>query len=391
MIYLVILLFVTFLALSYDFTIRIKRGLNVSNRQYKYSFVIVGLLISLIAGLRFYVGADTANYVNDYKGMPSFGTFEQYSYAFSRYRPGYVLLVAFSKSIWNNFVFLQLIVAFFANTVLLLFVWRETKFRFVALLMYLILNYIEYNFEIMREVMAVSCVLVGYMKYEKKKKWQAFIWFIMANLMHASAIVAALFPFLNKIKFSTRSLILAIFICASITSVYQLVPDFSLYVDLVFGYGDYAEKYLSREINQDYNIHFYFFHYLKYLIIPALALWITKGRYKYTGFVYMWMLWGVMSIFSYSFYRFNNYFSPFYWLLLANTIIIISEKKIISKMVLVLGSVIFLLYMYQRTLLSVDDYHGGYKIYERYIPYEMVGFDHDYNTDKSLYPCRRGN
>ena len=49
------------------------------------------------------------------------------------------------------------------------------------------------------------------------------------------------------------------------------------------------------------------------------------------------------------------------------------------------------LYIYQRTLLSIDDYHGGYRIYERYFPYDMVGPNQDYNHDQSQYIIRRYN
>lgn len=146
-------------------------------------------------------------------------------------------------------------------------------------------------------------------------------------------------------------------------SIYQIIPDISMYADLVFGYGEYGEKYLERVINTDYNLNYYIFHFTKFLILPLSALWVLKDKGKYTGFVLVWVLLGLLSIFSYAFYRFTNYFSPFMWILYSESIICICRRLKPLRFGVMISAVIILLFFYQRGLLSMN---GNNFLYERY-------------------------
>ena len=243
----------------------------------------------------------------------------------------------------------------------------------------------------MREVTAVSSALLAVDLFEKKKYIHACVWVVIANLMHASAIVVVLFPILSFIKYSKTTILISVILAFSIFSIYQIIPDLSYYADLIFGYGDYGDRYLNRDISQAYNYNFYIMHFLRYFIIPILALIITKDNFRYTGYIVTWMMFGLLSITSYAFYRFNNYFSPFVWILYAEAIGIIVKKLKVNKVLMMAMTITVFLYIYQRTLLSIDDYHGGYRIYERYFPYDMVGPNQDYNHDQSQYIIRRYN
>lgn len=351
-------------------------------------YILIGAFIALMAGLRFFVGADTANYVNDFKTIPTLDLLTKKSFDYSRYRPGYLLLTSLCKTICDNFVLLQMCVALFSNYIILKFVWKKCNSPLLALLIYFITNYLEFNFEIMREVMAVSFSLLYFSSLEKKRFFLAFVYFILANMMHASAIMIILFPFLFKIKFSRKLVWIVLVFSVAEISIYQIIPDISMYADLVFGYGEYGEKYLERVINTDYNLNYYIFHFTKFLILPLSALWVLKDKGKYTGFVLVWVLLGLLSIFSYAFYRFTNYFSPFMWILYSESIICICRRLKPLRFGVMISAVIILLFFYQRGLLSMN---GNNFLYERYFPYEMVGFDNNYNTNQSKYLIRRGN
>lgn len=379
------LLIIVFLVSKFDF----KR--NVLPIHKKKSFIFLGVLITLIAGFRFYVGADTANYVNDFKNIPIIDTFNLSTYEFSRFRPGFLLLASLSKTIWPNFLLFQLIVASISNYLILRFIWKRTSFPFICILFYFILNYIEFNFEIMREIVAVSFALTALDYYENRKYIKAIILYVLANLMHASALIVLLYIFIVKIRYSKKLMLIIGVTAISAISLYKILPDFSLYADMFLGYGSYGDKYLNRELNQDYNIYFYLFHFTKYCFLPIIMLSIVKGKYKYVGFVSIWIILGILSIYSYAFYRFNNYFSPFIWLLYAEGIRTICLRYTNMKRSLIFLFMIFTLYIYQRGLLSIDEYHGGYPIYERYFPYEMVGLEHNYNLHISDYFSRRGD
>ncbi len=379
MIYIIILLITLFLACKY-FSIE-----NVSSTIWKRHYLWLGVLVTLLAGLRFYVGADTANYVDDFKLFPTLDKLSISDFSYSRYRPGYILLASACKSIWNNFLLLQLCVACFSNLVILKFIKDRTSSPFVVMLFYFLLNYIEFNFEIMREVTAVSFALISLGCFEKKKYFTAIICIILANLMHVSAFVALLYPLLLHVKYSKFNFFLTVCLSISIVGIYQIVPDLSLYADLIFGYGDYGARYLNKEINQEYNLNFYIFHFTKYFLIPVMALLVTKQNTKYVGFVLAWMLFGILSIVSYAFHRFDNYFSPFIWLLYADAIVAIFKKYRIQKVLLLSFAIVVTITFYQYSLLPIGDHR---EIYGRYFPYDMVGVNKNYNHNKSQYQIR---
>lgn len=386
MIYLLLLLLIVYFVSVYD----LKRNFSFSYKR--RSFVFLGIFITLVAGLRFYVGADTANYVNDFKNnIPTLSSLNLMTFSYSRYRPGFLFLASFAKTIWPNFLLLQLIVACISNFLIFRFIWKRTSYPFICVLFYFILNFIEFNFEVMREVVAIAFALTALEYYEGRKYIKALILCIFANLMHASAIIIIAYPFASKIRYSRKLVIITAILAFSVISLYKILPDFSVYVDLLFGYGSYGERYLSREVNQDYNINYYLFLFTKYCFIPLMLLAIVKHKYKYAGFVSIWIVLGILSLYSYAFYRFNNYFSPFIWLLYAEGIRTICAKFFtIKRGILILATTSFL-YIYQRGILSIDEYHGGYPIYERYFPYEMVGLNRDYVSNYSKYIVRQGD
>lgn len=383
MIYLLVLIITFYLANKYF--ILDNGNTSIGKKQYLW----LCILVALIAGLRFYVGADTANYVEDFKHIPTLDRLNIASFSYSRYRPGYIVLTSVCKSIWNNFLLLQLVVACFSNLVIFNFVWKRSTSPFLTILFYFILNYIEFNFEIMREVTAVSFALLAVDFFEKKKYLYACVWVVIANLMHASAIVVMLYPLLSFIKYSKKTILISSVLALSIFSLYQIIPDISIYADLFFGYGDYGERYLSRDISQEYNWHAYVMYFLRYFILPIIAIVFAKNRFKYPGFVVVWMLFGLLSITSYAFYRFNNYLVPFVWILYSEAFVVITKKIGINKGLMMICAMVTFFYIYQRTLFSIDDYHGGYHIYERYFPYDMVSPDQDYNYSQSQYIIRR--
>lgn len=98
-----------------------------------------------------------------------------------------------------------------------------------------------------------------------------------------------------------------------------------------------------------------------------------------------------MGMFTYAFYRFGNYFEPFYWILLADATYYYWKKMYITKNVIITTFTICILFIYQRGQLGNYPIYPGHKLYERYIPYEMVNStDHNYSTSKSKFYYRNG-
>lgn len=60
-----------FLCSLYFVSLYENNGYCFVKNKYSNVYILIGAFIALMAGLRFFVGADTANYVNDFKTIPT--------------------------------------------------------------------------------------------------------------------------------------------------------------------------------------------------------------------------------------------------------------------------------------------------------------------------------
>lgn len=385
MVYLIILLALIVFSANYDF-----RGNLVCKANKPYMFMCICFI--LLAGLRFFVGSDTHNYVYDFSVMPDLSRLSEYHRLDSRYQFGWDAYVCIIKSIFGNFVFVQLITAIIVNVIIFCFIKRNTTNVFVALLFYYILNYFEYNMEIMREAIAVVLGLIAVMFYERNKKLHFILLIILAFEFHISAIILAIIPFITKVKYSRKLVLITILLSVFIPFLFTQIGGLANLINLFSASDpDYLLHYLNQSMDDSRNLFYYIELYVSYLVIPVLCLLTLKENAKFTGMVIAFIVIRCMGMFTYAFYRFGNYFEPFYWLLLADAAYYYWVKMRISKPLLISMLIICIFFIYQRTQLGNYPMYPGHKLYERYIPYEMVNStDHNYSTNRSQYYFRNG-
>lgn len=385
MVYLIILLALIVFSANYDF-----RGNLVCEASKPYMFMCICFI--LLAGLRFFVGSDTHNYVYDFSVMPDLSRLSEYHRLDSRYQFGWDAYVCIIKSCFGNFVFVQLITAAIVNIVIFWFIKRSTSHVFLAVLFYYILNYFEFNTEIMRESIAVVLGLVAVSLYERDRKIFFVLLLLLAYEFHISAIILAIIPFIIKIKYSRKLVICTVLFSVVVPLVFTRISGLANLLSLFASSDpDYLRHYLNQTVDSSRNIIYYLELYMSYIIIPLFCLVSLKEKSKYAGMVIVFMIIRCMGMFTYAFYRFGNYFEPFYWLLLADTTYYYWRKIHISKQMLVLITTICVLFVYQRAQLGPYPMYPEHKLYERYIPYEMVNTtDKNYSFCNSKYYFRNG-
>lgn len=194
MIYLAII--IGFLALSYCYDYReFQRGRLMW-------WIIMLVVLILVSGLRYRMGADSIRYENTYDELPTLSTLDSRDFSTSRFAPLYVLLCAVCRSISRDFVVLQMVVAIFVNTVFFLFIYRNTRKIFITGFLYFIFLYIMLNMQVLREAIAVSFFLLGW-KYYVKNNWILYYCFAAtAFFFHVSAVVLFILPVLKLPKVS---------------------------------------------------------------------------------------------------------------------------------------------------------------------------------------------
>ena len=137
MIYLLILLIIISFSLKYDF-----QGFFLKRAKKPYMFLCICFI--LLAGLRFFVGSDTHNYVYDFSVMPEISKLSEFHRLESRYQFGWDAFVCIIKSCFDNFVFVQLITATIVNVAIFWFIKRNTTNVFLAVMFYYILKLLQH-------------------------------------------------------------------------------------------------------------------------------------------------------------------------------------------------------------------------------------------------------
>lgn len=385
MIYLLVLLIIISFSLKYDF-----HGTFIIKAKKPYMFLC--LCFILLAGLRFYVGSDTHNYAYDFSVMPDLSKLSDFHRLESRYQFGWDAFVCIIKTCFDNFVFVQLITAVIVNVAIFWFIKRNTTNVFLAVMFYYILNYFEYNMEIMREAIAVVLGLVAVVFYEKHRRFYFILLLMLAFEFHISAIILAIIPLITKLKYSKKLVIITISLSVIVPFLFTQVSGLANLINLFTASDpEYLFHYLNQSMDNSRNLLYYLDLYLSYLIIPIFCLLTLKENYKYPGMVIAFIVMRCMGMFTYAFYRFGNYFEPFYWILLADATYYFWKKISIPKSILVTMITTCLLFIYQRGQLGKYPMYPEHKLYERYIPYEMVNStDHNYSKSKSKFYFRNG-
>lgn len=205
MIYIFTLLAIIVCAFVFDFG-RVKNPRLKNNCYYL-------LLIWLIAlsGFAYNVGADMPGYMEQYAeiGMHKFSTWKDLSY-FDNRQPGWMLLNIFCSRIYSRFVLLQLVVSAFSNFVIINFIKKHSKYVFLGIFLYCICSYLNFNFNSLRQTVAIAFFLIGY-KYLVERKWvKYYIFIFLAFMFHSTAAICVVFPlfYLIKINYKTIGIIL---------------------------------------------------------------------------------------------------------------------------------------------------------------------------------------
>lgn len=199
MLYLTVLILVLYCVYNFDICEQ-KR-----NRDTWFNFLLFVFII--ISGFAYRLGYDNANYMSEfpmYRMYGGYGWEELTSY--SGRQPLWVLMTKICKAIVNKYWFFKLAHSLLINTLIFLAFRRLTKYVFTAILFYFVLVYFEYNFQVMRQSIAVALFMSSISKYEDNKWLPYYLINILGFLFHEAAIIAFILPLIKFIKISVISI-----------------------------------------------------------------------------------------------------------------------------------------------------------------------------------------
>ncbi len=385
MIYFIILFYILFLSYIYDL-----RGYK-KQRKFWYNATLIILII--LSGLRYRLGIDTSRYMNFFDSIPTlFST--QWSTFESRFDPLFLIFVSLAKTISSEFYVFQFIHAIFVNTVFFLFIKRYTKNIFMAVFFYFIQSYINFNFEVLRESMAVAFFLLS-TPYLINKKWiRYYLFIIMAFLSHSSAFFLFIFPLFRNIKLNRKQIWLLIptaFLLSAI--IQQYMGDTLNYLSIFTSLEEKIQRYEdTRLMGQIFNLNGIIMTLLCLAIYPLFSFNIVKKyniqSQQFFPYCIAYIFVGIFTIGITLFYRIQNYFVFYVLILYADSFVAIYKKKggLKTKRSFAIACLIFLPFFYFRiNSYLVSDNDSKIPVYYRYYPYNTILDEEKSSEREKLY------
>ena len=242
MIYITVFIIITIAIITYDIA-------NFKKKQIE-SFYFITIILCLISTFSYRIGADTANYyINEFEHDIVCLNNLSHSYLFNTQSRqfGWQLFGAIIKTYFPSFTFFKAIHSFIINFTIGTFILKYFKYKFTALLCYCFFLYIPFNFEILRESLAVSFFLIS-IPYFLKRNFIIFYTFIFISLsFHISAFVLLPLPLLLLLTKSRLFLKLIPVICIISLFFIDEIKQMFYYLTVIDSISDKAEHYFASD------------------------------------------------------------------------------------------------------------------------------------------------
>ena len=338
--YYIILSMFIMLAYFYDYRkLTLMRG---------FWLVMMWLILVCVAGFRYHVGFDSRYYEYEYPDMPTLLTLADYDFSDTRYQPLYIVFTAIARTISKEFMCLQLLHALCLNTVIFWFFSKFTRHTFVALSLYFLMLFIPFNFEVLRESLAVSLFLLAWPYFLKQKWIKYYILVFIAFGFHISAAATFLLPLLwcTKIRhilmYGRRTIVLCAILAGVGLIVYQNFFEILKGLSFLSMFSERIDLYSGNDMGgMALNVNGVIVNLTRDAVYPLLAIYFLQKRLKYREVgqeerdtllkeemvsmcgVYI----VVLSIFIFILTRYNNYFLPVSILLVSDFVYSSVPKK----------------------------------------------------------------
>lgn len=274
--------------------------------------LIIAILIpTIIAGLRYNVGTDYFNYI---------AWFEQYidnNIYFSSKDLGFVFFIKFIQIFTRNYMWLFMISALIINSLVLLFVKKNTKEYNLGYTLFFTLYSYYSSLNITRQWIAISIFLIALNFAFENKKIKSCILILLASTFHKTALFLLPFAFIPSIKLNKKNITIVFSIILIILLSFEnVVIKISKYINLT--------QYLNYLKNMESSGGGY-----AYLVFGSLTLAfmiILKREYKNLNKHNNGHFWMICILVAFAFFgpinfifdRLTSYFVPILYVCIPN-------------------------------------------------------------------------
>lgn len=378
-----IILFVIFFLLSiiYDYY-----GVK-KNKIYAYWLSVFILII--VAGFRYRVGLDSIRLEEWYRSCPNiFELSTDLIFADRRFQPLWIILCSLLKTITPDYVLLQFVQSALVNILIFNFIKKKTAYIFSAVLIYFFLAYLLFNFEIMRESLAVAISLYAVLNLEKKKWAKFLILSLVAFQIHVSAFIILIFPLIYNVKITKYHILFSLIIVLFINIYYAEYIDF-LFILLSSNSDNFSKNIVEYSYAGElgHTVKYYISIYFNGFLLPVYFLYLRKYRlkeeFKYSSFVLIFAVFSLLGNQTVAFLRFSNYQLLFYVILVAE-IYQYALKKISYPILTGLFFSLLISFSFIYSMFKLLPNLPNIYAYSRYYPYNSIIFK-EKDLDREKY------
>ncbi|WP_038335981.1 MULTISPECIES: EpsG family protein [Empedobacter] len=378
-VYLLILLFILFGVFNFDL---------LNNKAGKNLYIIFSFIfLALMSAFRYRVGGDSIAYEIYFDGLPKLNDVWYYFFNENKngYQPFWLILNGLVKEFGGNVYDFQMLHAIIFNTLLYIYLKRETKYSLTFLLFfYCSFLYFYFAFEIQRESLAIGFFLINIKNLENNNWVKYYLLAIVSFMFHMSAIVIFIFPLFKLVRINRKIVVTLVLIGIPLTFLKSTFLNFFSIFLVLDSMKAKADVYSQGDFSTIGLLSFYFVR-----VILPLPFVLFLSRKKNNEKPNVGLLFGfiIISIFAQiivGFERFINYI--YIWIIVEfiNEMYSIRFKKlvIIRKYIYRLSFIGMLSFIILFKIFSVDNY--GNKYLSIFFPYENV-FTKQKNEEREVY------
>jgi len=342
----------------------------------KFMKGLIFTYIVLLVGLRNKVGIDTYSYMNNYSSIPNLYELDIKHIFDYKYQPFFVLLESFCKTVFTtDFYWMQLIHAIILNYAVFNFIGKNTSFFFTGILFYLLTCFMYFNFEIMKESLAIAVFLLNFDALKSGNWKRYYIGVFIAVMFHMSAAILIFLPFLRRVKLNKYFVLgMGIFVVLLI-----LIRPYLELLEFNEKLSNKVNTYVGLAESGALNTNWVFLQILQITVVPLFLLSISpKSRSE--NIVYLICIYVILGLgtvfYQLIFQRLANYF--LFFVIINCVYIVTSKAKFSRRKILGYCGILVFCFFYNYNFLA----HGGSV---RWFPYQSI-FDQKVNKERdALY------
>ncbi|WP_162628230.1 EpsG family protein [Arcticibacterium luteifluviistationis] len=378
--YLIILFLLIIICFFYEYS-----GKPISKNSGIPVYCLSCIILVLFAGLRYRVGVDTLNYIALHDYMPEWREILNPENVLLNREFGWIVLSSIAKILGDDFIYVQLIVAFIVNISVFYFMYKYAILKFTAILIYFVVFYPYLNFEIMRESVAISIFLVLGIKYIKNKQWVKYVLIVfLCVAFHTSAIFLLLIPILKSAVRALHKSNFLVFNTILFFISLILAPIFIKYL-LSLPFGNIIAHKLEFYSEYEFSLLGNISAYIVYVLFPlVLSFFVSSKGYNNKEMLIVYSMVGTLVALFSIFFRLLNYLTPFLILALAEVIyrVLINKDNAYRFGKAVLFILFILIFFNYKLFIPAEK---GYPIrwYAHWFPYYSV-FNQQIDPDREF-------